>query len=300
MQALPIRDVWVAKCSREHVFADSAYRVAAPDLFFTHPVLSPDGKTVAFWGGEGNSVELWTADLQQNSVQRLTNGTGVSGHPAWSPDSKRIACFHNPKKRDVAYFPPWGSNETAYSPRDIWIVDLGTGKWQQVTDDGFDNERPAWSPDGGQICYVSTHNGAKELWLADLASGTSRQLTEERRILYRPAWHPDGMRIACNNKGPGNHGLWIVDVDGGRAEQVLDAELSPATYHDHGAFWSRDGRDLMFHSDRDGEWGIWIVGADGTNLRRIELPGCLQASHPSWNREETLIAFDAPRAPCGS
>jgi len=81
---------------------------------------------------------------------------------------------------------------------------------------------------------------------------------------------------------------------------MLDPELCPARYNDHGAFWSRDGRDLMFHSDRDGEWGIWIVGADGTNLRRIELPVGLRASHPSWNQEETLIAFDAPRAPRSS
>ena len=294
-QALPVRDVWVARCDREQVFPDSAYRVAAPDLFFTHPVLSPDGKTVAFWGGEGNTVDLWTADLARNRARKLGNGTGVSGHPAWSPDSKAIACFHNPEKRNVAYFPPWGSNEAAYSPRDIWTIDVETGEWQQVTDDGFDNERPAWSPDGEKICYVSGHGGTKELWVADLVGGNTRQLTEERRILYRPAWHPDGTRIACNNKGAANHDLWIVDLCGGDARKLLASGGGPGTYHDHGAFWSSDGRDLIFHSDRDGQWGIWIVDSGGMNLRRVELPGCPNASHPSWDREESLIAFDRPR-----
>jgi Tol biopolymer transport system component len=64
--------------------------------------------------------------------------------------------------------------------------------------------------------------------------------------------------------------------------------------HDHGAFWSRDGKEILFHSDRSGHWGLWIVGANGENLREIELPGFLHASHPSWDREELLIGFDAP------
>ena len=290
-----VRDIWVAKCKREHIYIETAFRINAPECFFTHPVLSPDGTKVAFWGGGGNSVDIWIADLTKNKAERLTRGPGVSGHPNWSPDSKQIVLFYNPVKTPGSYFPPWGNNESKYSPRDIWIMDVETKEKTQITNDDRDNERPAWAPDGQSIVYVSSHNGIKNLWVTELTCGKSRQITNKQEVFYRPTWHPDGTRLAFNNKGAGNHYLWTVDIDGNNIRKVISPKLNPEKFHDHGAFWSRDGKEILFHSDRGGDWGIWIVGSNGKNLRQIRLPGFSHASHASWDREESLISFDAPR-----
>src|SRR6516162_1918002 len=64
------------------------------------PVLSPDGKWVAYtlretnWDDNLYKTEIWIADAQTGSARQLTNSMSPaksSGAPAWSPDGKRLA-----------------------------------------------------------------------------------------------------------------------------------------------------------------------------------------------------------------
>jgi len=58
----------------------------------------------------------------------------------WSPDSRALALIANTHQRD----------EYTYERADLFVVDLA-GALRRLTDDGYDHDSPAWTPDGKSI-----------------------------------------------------------------------------------------------------------------------------------------------------
>jgi hypothetical protein len=64
---------------------------------------------------------------------------------------------------------------------------------ERLTTDAAYDDQAAFSPDGGQIAFVSTRAaGFANLWVLDLAPRKARALTTGRGGDFRPAWSPDG------------------------------------------------------------------------------------------------------------
>src|SRR5438034_7859609 len=92
-----------------------------------------------------------------SGVSRVTNDTGGSVDPIWSPDGKRIAYanFHS------------GRSE-------VFVINVvGTGETQLTTDGGFPG---AWSPDGTRMPFANRGAGADEIFLMN-PDGRDRKST---------------------------------------------------------------------------------------------------------------------------
>lgn len=141
-----------------------------------HPVLSPDGKRLAFVRG-APLTRLFVADPDAGNPTRPDPTHGHDGTlevaPAWSPDGRTLAFV---------------STAAGLPGIFTWSGDKAT--LLEFSGDG--DFEPAWSPDGRRIAFASNSSGDVELYVLDLETREIRRLTEREGSDGYPTWLPDG------------------------------------------------------------------------------------------------------------
>jgi len=179
------------------------------------PVLSPDGKLVAYLVGPWTSAALAVANRDGSGAKVVAGGRTTAWNPAWSPDGKRIAYTYGDSSRVLQ----------------VHLVNAdGTGDRAVTHMAGEEGsaQMPAWSPDGRRLA-VQVSNGRSHsghIWIVDLESGAAQKLAAhaEAYLDEVPAWFPDGKRIAFQGNRSGRMEIWVMTDDGSGARQVTGAE----------------------------------------------------------------------------
>src|SRR5688572_8042259 len=147
-------------------------RIELPLAGITNPSFSPDGRQIVLSGLQGGLSDLYIVNIDGTGLRRLTNDKYADLNPVWSPDGRTIA------------FVTDRSPETNFTTLEIdeyriALYDLASG---QVVDlEGMHRGRnvsPQWSPDGGQIAFVSDRNGVTNIYLYDLAAREIYPITD--------------------------------------------------------------------------------------------------------------------------
>jgi len=123
------------------------------------------GAQIAWVSGRTGLPQIYTMEADGTNVQRMTD-QGYAVSPAWSPNGQFIA---------FAWIRKYGPGEPGAS--DIYLMDIASKQWVQLTHDGGRNDFPSWSPDGRHIIFQSNRSGSLQIWTM-LADGTKQtQLT---------------------------------------------------------------------------------------------------------------------------
>lgn len=186
------------------------------------PVVSPDGRHIAFYSSASGHQDIWIVPAAGGEPRQLTRESmsvdDTRFQPAWSPDSRQIA---------------YVSNKADYWADDVWVVDAEGGSPRQLSK-GVTNIAPSvlWSPSGDRIAVLGTSK--KDYWYLDIAdiflidvkTGAESKLTMPVYATaygHRAFWSKDGRRIYFVYQQRGEHHIWSVPAEGGAATRVSHA-----------------------------------------------------------------------------
>jgi TolB protein len=132
----------------------------------TSPTWNPKTNAqIAFVSGRTGLPQIYTMDAEGSNVQKMTD-QGYAISPSWSPNGQFLA---------FAWIRHYGPG--APGAQDIYIMDVASHQWVQLTHDGGRNDFPSWAPDGRHIVFQSSRSGRDEIW-SMLADGSQQtQLT---------------------------------------------------------------------------------------------------------------------------
>src|SRR5271154_474234 len=147
---------------------------------FRGPNVSPcwnpkTGAQIAWAGGRTSLPQIYIADTDGGNVQRMTDG-GYATSPSWSPNGQFLIFSW-----DRSYGPG------APGGRDIYIMDIASKRWTQLTHDSGSNDFPSWAPDGRHIVFERELNHRTDIW-SMLADGTQQQQLTHGGNNFMPNW----------------------------------------------------------------------------------------------------------------
>ena len=210
------------------------------------------------------------------SLMRLTSETSDDIAPAPSPDGKKIA---------------FASNRSGFW--DLYLLDMSSGEFTQLTDTPDYEGAPTWSPDGSFLAFESYVEDNLEIVVgpADDPLNNAVRLTTSPASDHSPAWAPDGRRIAFIS----NNEVLVADLDrtdSGRFRNLSNTDLASESH----PAWSPDGQQLSWASSSQeiGRNGIYIWDS----LRDLPAQWIGDGDWPAWNAagDQIITTLSAPNS----
>lgn len=224
--------------------------------------------------------QIW--EWADGATRPLTPGGRRLEGPAWSPDGRLIAV-----------------SEVGENHSDVLVLDATGARIRQLTrnwsnvsvQDSAWGRKPAWSPDGDRIAYV-TDLGRFDmsLWVVPSGGGQARalyRLAVGSAGLDWPSWSPDGRRIAFTAYPPGVYQppqIFILTLATGDVAQVT--ELKSGAYD---PAWSPDGSQLAIAGRVDGKSSVMVMKVDGTEL--LQVSAGRYDRGPIWSPDGRELAY---------
>jgi len=133
------------------------------------------GAQIAWVSGRSGLPQIYTMDSDGANIQRLTE-EGYAISPAWSPNGQFLV---------FSWIRHYGPG--APGGQDLYLMDLASKRWVQLTHDGGRNDFPSWSPDGRHIIFQSNRSGSEQIWTM-LADGTNQKQLTTNGTNSEPDW----------------------------------------------------------------------------------------------------------------
>lgn len=215
---------------------------------------------------------LVTARDPQEASPALYRARGDGGGEARLVDDTRQV-IHSRDGRLIAFvrtviYPADENNPEEASSAEIFVAPVDNpAAAEQVTDLRIKSaSKPAFSPDGRVLVFVTDWDGDDDLWLYDLINDQISKLTDNSFVDRDPDWSPDGRSIvfASDQDTPGFTRLYTLTFTDENEQGFVIAPLySGGGGNNFAPRYSPDGRSITFVNDRSGDGDVYIIDSDG-------------------------------------
>jgi TolB protein len=244
---------WIAFSMRGDIWkvptegGEAVALTSGPNYHF-EPAWSPDGRRIALSMDVGGNLEIGIVDANGGggAVERVASHACVDLQPAWSRDGRslyftsarggRWRIFHHDLNTGtdtslVEGIQPSVSPDgrsLAYAQGGLRILDLTSLESRLVRDEETEYRvKPAWTPDGENILYVSEDEGSNDIRVIAASGGDPIELTvDAEHHEMSPAPSPDGKRFAFVAFRGGVPTLYTTDIAGGRRSAWREVKIT--------------------------------------------------------------------------
>ncbi len=216
------------------------------------PVISPDGRRIAFVESFESNANVYVADLQFDETGELSDVVTMD-------DARRLSADDGLQH----LFPYWSPNGNLV----MYTSTPGDGRFRIIIADATDNfgetvaeatgaSGLAWHPDGEQILVATqrTIDGEdrETLALANLTSGVVNEIYAAGLRVGIAALSPDGSEISFVDEDEG--ALWLMDIDGTGLRRALGGQYQTTV-----TAWRPQPLQLPTPTDKDlGDTGLVV------------------------------------------
>ena len=177
-------------------------------------------------------THIFTVSSEGGTARQVTSGDFNHGAPEWMPDARRIV-FSAVRKPEAEYL---------RDASEIYLLDLTTAQFRQLTDRNGPDQNPEVSPDGKLIAY--TGNGfstdtytVSKLYVMNADGTNKRALTDKLdRSPQGLMWSPDSKGVYFNTEDRGANNFFVASLQQGD-------EPKPITKGDHQLFTASMSRN---------------------------------------------------------
>jgi dipeptidyl aminopeptidase/acylaminoacyl peptidase len=305
--------IWMLPITNSAATPSDPIALTSEDTSSNHPHWSPDGKFLAFLSARNDGkTQVWLLNRLGGEAEKLTDTAQDVDSFRWSPDARRmLLVLRDPSPEELEEAKdkekdkddssaekgkkkktekPWVIDRLQFKEdirgyldrrrTHIYVFDLAAKSLTQITSGDFDDDEPAWSPDGQQIAFASNRtpdadaNYNSDIWTVP-ASNTDKgarltKISSSPGEDGSPTWSPDGKFIAFTTQlDPklfqyATKHLAIAPSTGGPVKVLTQSFDRNVTF----PHFSPDGNSIYFIADDDGTQNLCRIATTGGEITR--------------------------------